>query len=133
MLSRQVNCFLNLNKFFLINVKKLFSFIQVGSVENTVKAFCLPMPKNFSCLCSNISSLEKFLNSSKYLVNIFLTERIRLSLFLCAPPVGSFIISSIIFIFKSSFAVNFIALAASKDLLGSLHNIEAQPSGEMTE
>ena len=48
---------------------------------------------------------------------------------LCAPPTGSSIISSIILIFKSSSAVNFIALAASKDLLGSLQSIEAHPSG----
>ena len=36
-------------------------------------------------------------------------------------------------IFKSSFAVSFIALAASNDLLGSLHNIDAHPSGDITE
>jgi len=36
-------------------------------------------------------------------------------------------------VIKSSLAVNFIAFAASNDLLGSLHNIDAQPSGDITE
>ena len=46
---------------------------------------------------------------------------------------GSGIISSIIFNFNKSSAVSFIASAASKDLVGSLHKIEAHPSGEITE
>ena len=51
----------------------------------------------------------------------------------CAPPKGSLIISSIIPSSNKSFAVNFIASAACKDLLGSLHRIEAHPSGDITE
>ena len=52
---------------------------------------------------------------------------------LCAPPTGSEIISSITPSFNKSLAVNFIASAACKDLLGSLQRIEAHPSGEITE
>ena len=123
----------NFNKISLTDTKKLSFSIQSRSLENIVKAFRFPMLKNFSFLCSNISSLVYFLNSSKYFINISLVEKITCSLFRCAPPIGSFITSSIIFIFKSSFEVNFIALAASNDLLGSLHNMEAQPSGDITE
>ena len=46
---------------------------------------------------------------------------------------GSGIISSIIFNSRRSFDVNFIAVAASSVFFGSLHNIEAQPSGDITE
>ena len=53
----------------------------------------------------------------KCFFNTFLVEEIISSLFLCAPPIGSSIISSIIRILKSSFDVNFIAFAASNDLV----------------
>jgi len=38
-----------------------------------------------------------------------------------------------VILLSRSFAVNFIASAASSDLLGSLQRIEAHPSGEITE
>ena len=46
---------------------------------------------------------------------------------------GSEIISSIIFKSYKSLEDNFIALEASKVFFGSLHNIVAHPSGEITE
>ena len=54
-------------------------------------------------------------------------------MFRCAPPIGSSIISSIIFKSSKSFDVNFIAFDASKVLVGSLQSIAAQPSGDITE
>ena len=42
-------------------------------------------------------------------------------------------VSSIIWFFKRSCAVNFIAFAASRDFVGSFHKIAAHPSGDMTE
>ena len=52
---------------------------------------------------------------------------------MCAPPRGSFMISSAIPISYKSFEDTLIASAASLDLEESLNNIEAHPSGEITE
>ena len=69
----------------------------------------------------------------RFFVIDFLTFSKVKSLSLCAPPNGSNITSSIIFNSKRSFAESFIAVAASRVFVGSLHNIVAQPSGEITE
>ena len=55
------------------------------------------------------------------------------SLSLCAPPIGSSIISSITFNFSKSLAESFIAFAASSIFFGSLQRIVAHPSGDITE
>ena len=72
-------------------------------------------------------------NSLKFFSIDFLTLSNIRSLSLWAPPIGSGIISSITFSSKRSFEDNFIAFAASKVLLGSLHKMVAQPSGDITE
>ena len=72
-------------------------------------------------------------SSPKFIFRDFFTSRSDNSLSLWDPPLGSKIISSIIFSFNKSVEVSFIAVAASKVFFGSLHNIEAHPSGEITE
>ena len=79
---------------------------------------------------SIINNLNDFNSMSKDEV---LNHRKNKFLSLCAPPIGSNIISSIIFNSKRSFAESFIALAASSVFFGSLQSIVAQPSGEITE
>ena len=91
------------------------------------------MDKNLFFLCSKISSLSIFKKKSKFFLIEFLTFSKIKSFSLWAPPNGSEIISSIIFNSKRSLEDNFIAFEASNVFLGSLHNIVAHPSGDITE
>ncbi len=52
---------------------------------------------------------------------------------LCAPPNGSPITSSMTFNLTKSLDVNFRLLAAISSNPSFCHNIEAQPSGEITQ
>ena len=101
--------------------------------DDLLKPWSLPICKNFDFLWSYISSLLKFSKFLRFLIIECFISAAILSGSLCAPPKGSGMISSIIFNFKRSFAVSYIASAACKDFVGSRQSIEAHPSGEITE
>ena len=91
------------------------------------------MSKNLFLLSFKIwlgVNLSNFFND---LSSAFPTLAIVSFTFLCAPPIGSEIISSTTLSFDKSTAVSLSASAAYFILSEFFHKIEAQPSGEITE